>query len=241
MNVYEQKVALRKARLEERAEKLEAAAGAAYKSGMSRLEAIPFGQPILVGHHSEKRDRNYRRKAVAAIDKGIALHKEANEAARRAAAVGSGGVSSDDPEAVKKLTAQLTGLEAHHARMIETNKELRRKAGSSWKEARRQGIGHANWEISNNAANIRRIKARIAQLTRDAERETKETECVGGIRIVENAEMNRVQLFFPGKPAAEVRDKLKAYGFRWSPSEGAWQRHLGSSAIYWAHELVKSL
>ncbi len=23
-------------------------------------QAIPFGQPILVGHHSEKRDRRYR-------------------------------------------------------------------------------------------------------------------------------------------------------------------------------------
>jgi hypothetical protein len=73
---------------------------------------------------------------------------------------------------------------------------------------------------------MKRIKDRIASLERVATAETKETEFTNGVRMVENVELNRVQLFFPGKPELAVRTALKSSGFRWSPSEGAWQRHL---------------
>lgn len=36
----------------------------------------------------------------------------------------------------------------------------------------------------------------------------------------------RVQFIFDSKPDAETRDLLKANGFRWAPSQGAWQRQL---------------
>lgn len=48
---------------------------------------IPFGQPILVGHHSEQRDRNYRDrihntfgKAFAEQDKAAYYHSKAENA-----------------------------------------------------------------------------------------------------------------------------------------------------------------
>lgn len=50
-------------------------------------DAIPFGQPLLVDHHSYKRDRNYRARMVAKYDKAFTLMGDAREAARRAAAV----------------------------------------------------------------------------------------------------------------------------------------------------------
>ena len=34
-------------------------------------EAIPFGQPILIGHHSEQRDRNYRNKIWNTMSKSV--------------------------------------------------------------------------------------------------------------------------------------------------------------------------
>ncbi len=37
-------------------------------------EVIPFGQPILVGHHSEKRDRNYRKRIDNKMRKAIETH-----------------------------------------------------------------------------------------------------------------------------------------------------------------------
>ena len=99
----------------------------------------------------------------------------------------------------------------------------------------------APYQLSNNSANIRRIEQRIEVLKRNATRETKSEDYQGVVTLVENAEANRVQLVFPGKPSAEVRAKLKSNGFRWSPSEGAWQRQLNNSAVYWARELVKQL
>lgn len=221
MNHYEEKQEARRQRLEARAERLTREANARIESGMDRLRAIPFGQPILVGHHSEKRDRNYRSKAVASVDKGMELRKVADDVAARAAAIGTGGISSDDPEAVKKLKAELAEKEARHAAI---------KARS-----------HESWELSNSSANIRRIKQRIEALTKATGRETKSEELAGGIKLVENAEANRVQIIFSGKPSADVRAKLKTAGFRWSPSEGAWQRQLNSSAVYWARDLIAKI
>ena len=45
------------------------------------------------------------------------FQKEAQEAERRAASVGSGGISSDDPEAVVKLRERLAELEAEQEAM----------------------------------------------------------------------------------------------------------------------------
>jgi hypothetical protein len=72
-------------RLGSRAERTQAEGNARYESGHKRLEAIPFGQPILVGHHSEHRDRNYRSKAVGSIEKGFELMGKARELESRAA------------------------------------------------------------------------------------------------------------------------------------------------------------
>ena len=40
-------------------------------------EAIPFGQPILIGHHSEQRDRNYRNKIWNTIGKSVKAAEKA--------------------------------------------------------------------------------------------------------------------------------------------------------------------
>lgn len=86
-----------------------------------------------------------------------------------------------------------------------------------------------SYHLSNNNGNIKRIRERINDLELSAGRETTEKE-TKGVRIVENVEANRLQLFFPGKPPLTTRAKLKASGFRWSPTEGAWQRHLNNNA-----------
>lgn len=62
-----------------------------------------------------------------------------------------------------------------------------------------------------------------------------------GVTLVQNVEENRVQLIFPGKPASEVRTMLKSHGFRWSPMNGAWQRHLNGSGIWAAKSILEKL
>ena len=41
--------------------------------------------------------------------------------------------------------------------------------------------------------------------------------------------------------AAEVRDVLKSYGFRWAPSYSAWQRHLNSNGKHAAKKVLEIL
>jgi len=49
--------------------------------------------------------------------------------------------------------------------------------------------------------------------------------------------MNRLQLFFDEKPNDQQRSQLKANGFKWAPSQDAWQRQLNDNAIYAAGQL----
>ena len=84
--------------------------------------------------------------------------------------------------------------------------------------AGRRGI--PSYVLSNNSSNMRRIRQRIEALRKAADDQTSE-QVHGDIRIVDNVEENRVQVFFPGIPAPEVRKKLKQNGFRWSRSAGS--------------------
>jgi hypothetical protein len=72
------------ARLGQRAEKKERAAEAKHAAVRGIAEHIPFGQPILVGHHSEKRARRDADRIINLTGQGIALHREAEQLARRA-------------------------------------------------------------------------------------------------------------------------------------------------------------
>jgi len=92
-------------------------------------------------------------------------------------------------------------------------------------------LGFADYQLTNNNANIRRMKARIAELELAAKRES-DSDQRGDITIERNVNENRLQIFFPDKPVAAVRDVLKSNGFHWSPSIGCWQRQLNDHATY---------
>ena len=105
---------------------------------------------------------------------------------------------------------------------------------------RAHGKGFPHYKLINNNANIRRIEQRIAQLKRLETRQAVD-QTVNGVRIYENREAGRLQVIFSGKPEAEVRKQLKANGFRWSPSENAWQRHTSNSAYHIAKTIAENL
>ena len=98
MNAYEQKQADRRERMAERAEKLRAQANADFRKADLREEysGIPMGQPILVGHHSEKRHRKALERADNAMRRAIETSNKAAELEARAASP-STAISSDDP------------------------------------------------------------------------------------------------------------------------------------------------
>lgn len=60
-----------------RAQKASADSEQTYKRAKDMASVIPFGQPILIGHHSEKRDRNYRDKIHNTFDKSFKLQEKA--------------------------------------------------------------------------------------------------------------------------------------------------------------------
>lgn len=54
---------------------------------------------------------------------------------------------------------------------------------------------------------------------------------IGDVRILQNTEENRLQLFFDGKPEQTMIATLKSRGFKWSPRNKAWQRQLTPNAL----------
>jgi hypothetical protein len=92
-------------------------------------------------------------------------------------------------------------------------------------------VGYPPFSLSNNNAEIRRLKGRVAELEREAARVAVADEAyLPGVRLEENKEDARLRLFFEGKPDSEVRALLKKNGFRWSPTNEAWQRLLNANA-----------
>jgi hypothetical protein len=100
-------------------------------------------------------------------------------------------------------------------------------------------VPYPSWALSNNNAEIRRVKERIKSLSRQKEIGYVGWEFAGG-KVEANTQDNRLQIFFEEKPDAEVREELKGNGFRWSPKAGAWQRQLNDNA-YFAANYVKAI
>jgi len=73
----------RQERLGAKAEKLESVAESKLEQAHKMADVIPFGQPILIGHHSEGRDRRYRERIHGTYEKGFEAMKEAKEVSQR--------------------------------------------------------------------------------------------------------------------------------------------------------------
>ena len=102
-------------------------------------------------------------------------------------------------------------------------------------------LGFASYSLSNNNANIARVRERIAGLEAMKERGNSEQEWSGGVRVEEDAEDARIRILFPGKPSPEAISALKSGGFRWSPSSGAWQRQLNNNGRWAVQQTLTKL
>lgn len=78
-------------------------------------DVIPFGQPILVGHHSEGRDRRYRAKIAATMDKAVEAYRDQAEVERQAKAAARTTAARYNPVTVAnriaKIEAEIRGYE----------------------------------------------------------------------------------------------------------------------------------
>ncbi|MBU2821271.1 MAG: DUF3560 domain-containing protein [Acidithiobacillus caldus] len=257
-NPYEEKQKARQERYRALAEKTRAKALARLDQARRMAEIIPFGQPILVGHHSEHRDRRYRARIHDTFGKGFTLLDKADYYQARAERI-SNAISADDPEAMQKLKEKLEGLKKSQEMMKAANAVIRkfqtpeeRKAGLerigfSRSQAEKVlapdfagRVGFPPYALSNNQANIRRIEERIKGLEKAASLEDRTTEFAWGT-VRENKAINRIQFLFEEKPDNAVRTLMKKSGFRWAPSEGAWQRQWTGNAVRAAQEAIQKL
>ena len=107
----------RRERLDARAERWEGKAEASRAASDRLTENIPFGQPILVGHHSEKRHRRTLERAQNLMFRSVDEQRAADELGRRAAAVGT----NLDHSARPSVTARRIKETESELRVIERN------------------------------------------------------------------------------------------------------------------------
>lgn len=252
MNNYEEKQEAKRQRFLDRANGAASEARALHNKAHKMAECIPFGQPILVGHHSEQRDRNYRVKIHDTYGKAFAANDKAEYYKQKAESVGTGGISSDDPDAIAKLKEKVAKLENKQKTMKAANVCIRKKdliglekLGFTQEQIKKLvnpdcmgNIGFASYSLSNNNANIRATKKRIEQLERAAQTEDKEKEFDG---FTYKEEDNRVQFVFPDKPEEKIRKILSDNSFRWSPTREAWVRKLTGNGRYAAKRVIEKL
>lgn len=249
MNDYEQRRQDRIDRLHEKAEQTRAQSDVLSKQSRNMIHDIPMGQPIM-----SVTDANYRERAANKMRQAIkASEKAAYYEAKAKAAENNTAISSDDPEAIAKLTEKLERLKAAQELMKAVNVFYRKngtchgmgglseelaeeldqdvKNGPPW-----VSVPFASYALSNNNQEIHRVQNRIKKLT-----EAKELGYTGwtfeGGRVEANEDKNRLQIFFDAIPDEEIRKELKSWGFHWARSEGAWQRQLTDNAIYAASRI----
>lgn len=101
----------------------------------------------------------------------------------------------------------------------------------SWGE-----LGFPAYHFANNNGQMAQIRKRMESVgkeqTRQAAQGDVETEYSGGVTVKEDTTDGRIKISFPGKPSKEVIESLKRGGFRWSPTNGTWQRHLNNGGRY---------
>ena len=223
MNKYQEKQQLRAERYAELAEKNKALSDAAYASSRRIADMIPFGQPILVGHHSEARSRRDANRIHNYMSKSVELQKKAEYYENKVKSIENNhAISSDDPEAIQKLKAKLEGLYKHREYL-----KAQKKAGTPIE----------SFQFSNLSGNIATVKKRIAYLEAQAARPELDIE-INGTRLWIDKQENRLKIEFSGIPSEEIRSQLKSNGFRWSPTNKAWQRQPNQYALIRAKEII---
>jgi len=247
-NKYEERIYRRRERLEAAAAKARANSDEHFNRSSEAVEHIPLGQPILRGHHSEQRHRRDVERSHRAMDRSVAEAARAAHLEYQASRVGKGGISADDPAAREKLMTRLHELEQRLEMMKRVNLEFRRggwDAVTGLSESSREQLKSAMsslahhsdrpfppYALKNLGANIRRVRARIEELSTQAEHPERDVVKGLGYTLAESREDNRIRFTFDGKPKESIRSALKREGFRWARSVGAWQRQ--TTAAGWA-------
>lgn len=202
-----------------------------------------------------------KEKQNAARDKHYQLYNEIQKIPNKIKTLvnGTNIIKSGDADAIEQLRNKLAKAEALQTEMKATNAYYRKhKTMKGYKDYTDErateldkaikesmyGVPFPPYALTNNNAKIKNTRKRIAELERlkeTATEQTNETYNTDLFEVIENADIMRLQLRFDGKPDADTRTVLKQNGFRWSPSNGVWQRQLTDNANFALERVIKEL
>lgn len=218
---YLERQEYKKEMYQERAEKADKRSQSHYERHRDIASVIPMGQPILIGHHSEKRHRKDLDRIDNEMRKSIQESEKADYYRNKVDNIDNSKViSSDDPQAIEKLQARIEELE-------KAKEEVKARP-------------HEWYELQYLNADIRRLKDRIKEIQELEELLFEDITFTGGKAIL-NRDINRLQLLFDTKPDEETRTLLKKHGFKWSRYEQAWQRLYNRNGIYAVRYVVEQI
>lgn len=132
MSTYRERRLDRADRLRDWAAKRAARSDQQFTRAHDLVKDIPLGQPILVGHHSEKRHRAAIDRMGSNMDRGLERAKMAETHTSKAGGIEAqldSSIYSDDPDALEALEARIVSLEAQ--------REEKRKLGAAWRKAKK--------------------------------------------------------------------------------------------------------
>lgn len=224
------------------AESRDAKAAQDFKKGDLREEVsgIPFGQPILVGHHSERRHRNVIDKARRAMGRAVEHSNKADEHRSKAESLRIAldkSIYSDDEDAIDKLEARIALREEASETMRTVNKLYRKGDAEGLAamgfdlEKLREGLKDAyswckmpypSYTMSNLRGRIASDKKRL-DLIKWQQANKEKAEADGGVHIDDNEPDNPnawIRVTFSEKPERDVLNALREAGFRWGA--GSW-------------------
>ena len=199
-----------------------------------------------------------KEKQNAAADRNMQEYMEIQGLLVKIRSVGMGGISSDDPQALQKLRTKLANLESAQQTMKDVNayyrknktldgcphispeqiENLKTDMASQW---HLEDKPFASYSLTNNLANIKRIRERVAELEKRQTDPAPEGWSFEGGEVVMNTELNRLQIVLDDRPDDDLKEALKVNGFRWAPSQGAWQRQLTDNAVRAAKRITGGL
>ena len=224
MTTYRERREARAERLAGWAEGREAKAAAGFARARQMGEAIPFGQPILVGHHSEGRDRNYRARMGRTYDRAFEDAAKAESMASRAANIEdqlSGAIYDDDPDAIERLEERIAALEAQREQRKAENAAFRKEHREALKAMsgyeRSQAVPWPSYSVTNLSGNISRNRERLA-VVRQRQARQAASEATGV--AVETLASGYCSVTFAEKPEREILDALRGAGCSWN--KGSW-------------------
>ena len=204
---------------------------------------IPFGQPILVGHHSERRHRRAIERADNAMRRSVENADMAQHHAGAAAGLRSQldrSIFSDDPNAVEALEAKIAKMEAERELNNKINAIVRQKpravatpdkimslvalgmseptANKLFENQYGLGVGIPSYVNTNLGGRITEARKRVDNIKARKQRQQAAENASGGVLITGAGDY--VSITFSEKPEREILGDLKSAGFYWR--RGCW-------------------